>query len=241
MNASADQTSLFNVAERPDEDGAARLFVRLPFQARDNFKATFAGLYEWHPAERLWSVPPRAQDRLHEWIALARPIARPSQLATAIHMTTQEIEQTRDDIALEVKRLGDLNALREDLKALRATLAASCKILKSERNKAESLSAEIACESRHAEEQRATVEAALGHLIDLPKLRGTAARMTLLELETSRQSIERWGLAQINFVIAKNTLAEAGLRLEAVDFFAESRKSAKTMPPGAWERLERIA
>jgi phage host-nuclease inhibitor protein Gam len=239
MNMS-DQTTLFNVAERPDEDGAPRVFVRVPFQARENFKAVFAGLCHWHQPERLWSVPPHARDRLHAWIGLARPIARPSQLATAIHLTTQEIEQTRDEIAAEVAKLGDLAAKREELKALRATLSESCNILKAEREKVEPLDAEISYEAKRAEEQRAAFEAALGHLIDLGKLRAAAAQMTLLELENGPAARHRWGLTQLEFVRAKNALADAGLRLEAVDFFAGSRKSARTMPPGAWDRLTRL-
>lgn len=236
----ADKLNLLHATERETEGGPPRLFLRVPYQARDTFKAVFSGFYEWHDDEKLWSLPTTQRARLGEWIALAYPIREPSAIATASHLTAREIEQTRKEIEEQRAKLGDINAKRAALKAQLATLEESRKILNDERDRVELAAAGLAHDEREESEQRATIEAALAHLIDLPKLRAAAAQMTILERDNSRTAINRWGLLQVGFLVAKTTLEDAGLALEAVDFLATGRQSARAMPPGAWHSLTRL-
>jgi len=237
----ADKLNLLHATEREADDGRPRLFLRVPFEARDSFKAVFSGLYEWHPGEKLWSLPPAQRARLGEWIALAHPIREPSALSTVLHLTEREIEQTREEIEEQRAKLGDINAKRAALKASRATLAESRKILNAERDSIELAAAELAHDEREEEEQRAAVEAALSHLrIDLTKLRAVAAQMTLIERDNSRRALDRWNVMQMVFVRAKNALADAGLALEAITHLADYKLKARAMPPGAWHRLTRL-
>lgn len=237
----ADKFHLLHVAERTPDGGAARLFVRVPFVARDSFKAVFSGFYEWHKTERLWSLPLSQRERLGEWIALAYPIREPSAIATALHLTERETKQTREEIEEQRAKLGDIETMREELRAQIATLEETRKILQEDRDKLEIASIELAHEARQEEEERAAIEAALAHLIELPKLRAAAAQLTLLEADKSKQARDRWMVVQLEFVKAKITLEDAGLALEAVDFLAAAKQGARAMPPGAWHRLTRLS
>lgn len=236
----AQKFNLLNVAEREHDDGKPRLFLRVPFEVRPSFKLVFSGLCAWHQTERLWSLPTSQRERLGKWIEITLPIAESSATATALHLTAKEIEQTRQEVAAELAKLGDIAELRAALESQLATLAESRRILQEERDNLELASIELAHETRQEEEQRGAIESALAHLIDLPKLRAAAAQMTLLEADRSKQARDRWNVVQLAFTKAKITLEDAGLALEAVDFLAASRQGARAMPPGAWHRLKRL-
>ncbi|MDO8072961.1 hypothetical protein O3299_15625 [Janthinobacterium sp. SUN176] len=61
-----------------------------------------------------------------------------------------------------------------------------------------------------------------------------------MESSTRPSNVAEWRAAQLQTVIARNTLREASMRWAALDYLAKSREPVHRMEPGAWWDLTAI-
>lgn len=226
----------FDITTNEDE-APGRLLVKIPFEISTSFKEAFTGQWQWHHDQKAWSLPADCRSTLDVWIELSRGVATASRVATRLHMTEAEIQRVKDEAAAATAKIAQQNAERESLAALKITLIESRKTLKAQHDLIAATDAELSFERQQQAEHQAEIEATLAPLIDLPKLRQAFDIMTRLETATSRSDHEEWRAAQLETIIARNTLANAGLDLEAVTFLAECREPIRKMPPAAWFSL----
>lgn len=215
-----------------------RSVLRVPFEIRQSFKDTFA-TWKWHEDAKLWSVDESEREKLAQWAQIVRAVASASADNTRRHLTAKQIERAEAEAAKALAQLDDMRSKQAELPELKAKLARSLELLQQHRDQLDTLEAAQAVERHERERHQADIDAALGAVIDLPALRKAVDMMTVLEASTNRRDREDWIAAQLHIVIARNTLAEAGLRLEALDFLAESREPIRKMSPGAWYSLAR--
>lgn len=215
-----------------------RSVLRVPFEIRQNFKDTFS-TWKWHEDAKLWSVDESEREKLGQWAQLVRAVASASADNTRRHLTAQQIERTEKAAAAVLAELDAKRGEQAELPELKTKLAKSLELLQQRSDELAAVEAGLAFERQERDRHQADIDAALGAVIDLPALRKAVDVLTVLEASTNRRDREEWTVAQLQIVIARNTLAEAGIRLEALDFLAESRELIRKMPPGAWYALAR--
>ncbi|MHA4870041.1 hypothetical protein ACXZ1M_20325 [Duganella sp. PWIR1] len=215
-----------------------RAFLRVPYEIRQNFKDTFA-TWKWHPDEKLWSVDDSEREKLASWSQLVKPLAVESADNTRRHLTAKQIERAEVEAAAALEKLTALRGEQDTLAALKVKLAQSLMVLQQRAEEVDAVEAGLDFERQEQARHQADINATLGRLIDLQALRKAVDAMTLLEASTNRRDMEEWRMAQLQIVIARNVMAEAGIRLEALDFLAESREPIRKMAPGAWFNLTR--
>ncbi|WP_332860814.1 hypothetical protein [Janthinobacterium svalbardensis] len=224
-----------------DTLGASRLFLRIPYEIRDDFKALFAASYRWHEEHKFWSVPVADVFRLADWVRKVEAVGPGSKDNTTRYLKQKEIERTEAAAATALGKLHALKAEQASIWTLKEKLSTTLAILKQRADELDDMEAELDAMEWEQARHKEAIEAELLRVgIDLPKLREAVATMTLLESSTGASERAEWLAAQLQTVIARNTLADAKLRLAALDYLADSREPVHRMEPGAWWDLSAI-
>ena len=222
--------------EIQEEDG--RLYVEIPFATKNDLRSTFPGA-KWHPQRKQWSVASVARESLNIWIKKWRDV----EVSQSIDDDSPRLEEIQASVNDGRKRIELLTAERAKVFELQKTFSSSLSILENQKDEIEAVEAEIEYEKSEQISKKKEVDEAINRLIDRKIVNCAIDVMKIYERATSKQDREEWNRAQAIVIDARNSLANAQLRLEALDYLSscrQDRDGIRKMMPGAWYSLEKI-
>ncbi len=201
--------------------GARIASIQLPIEFKDVFKALFPRA-RWNPDFKVWEVPSGAAARLEEFAAEIGGAVAAMNAAHAA-MDAQPLSA------------GEREMLNRSIEIV---TAAARQI---EEQKRANLTAAADDSARVA-----SLEALLSSVVNIGELKRVASGMHVLMNPADRVKKMRFEESRLKFKTAREALAAAGLRCQAVSFLASAnvnrpdRDSPNCMPLGAWTNIARI-
>lgn len=226
----------FDITEDQEAD-TARLLIKIPFELTKDFKKVFSGEYQYRKDLTAWSIPLEARARLQEWIDLTKKIEELSRTASKQHMTETEIERTKKAVQEIEAELTKTTTAKPGISLLRNMLSDSLKTLRERKEMLAIEEANLMTEKQQANVLRFEIEATLSPLIDLKSLLRHFDTLILLESSAGAAEAAEWREAQLHFIRARNTLQNAGIQLEAINYLAEYAGPVRKMPTTAWYKI----
>jgi len=225
-------------------DNEGRIFVAFPFEAKDDFRANFSKA-RWHPEKKMWSVAPESRERLEQWCGAVKEAraAADSPDAREALMTQQEIERTQAALARGEIVRGELAKERQDIEKLKGTLEKTKRALALMRDYIDSERATVEVERREQQARQQEIQDALAGLVDYQALEAAHGTMKRFDHSIARPDIQAWEAAQLEIIDARNTLRNANLTLEALEYLSEvkqGRDLVRQIMPGAWYAITKL-
>lgn len=255
MDGKFDKLEANGISIRKAADGTFE--VRFPYEMLDQFKPNFPSA-KWNRYDKVWIVGPRGGKRLQAWFELVKEEAEAIQKG---NQALEEADLTKEE-KLEIKA-----ALTEKLKSIDAMIKEIAEkeedkmsVLEEKLEQLEGVLSELKADeeklNRAAEKKREMeekisstkkeIDAFLDRILDRKEIEAAIEEMDANHRKVG--SVARDKFLEAKEVIGKyrDLLAEAGYRLEALDYLyyakfnRPDRDSVHNMPKDAWYNLEKI-
>lgn len=220
--------------------------VKFPFELKDAFKEAFKTA-KWDQDQRVWKVGPRSEARLKQFAEECESLATTISEKEETEMSASELEKLCKNIS-EIKHLITVEKNKvAALDEIRGEIEQCKQVLSAVKGQLDAANATHDAKKRAVDDEKKRIDAELSKLIDIDQLKGVVLA-TFAKYHGSVGGTARgmFNQAQNQFGDARDTLADAGLSLEALDYLCSAnfnrpdRDGVKFMPRNAWYNLEQL-